>query len=121
MTRSCSSSVRALLGSGVWIAWVGIERKRGGGVVDEGVGNGEGVVVVLGDGDEGLGVGEEPFAPFGGQDNGCGAPGSVRFSEGLASNNCHFPVTLPVTSVILPSNGLTVKGGGGGGIGPPCW
>lgn len=95
-TRSCSRSVRALLGSGVWIAAVAIEAKRGSGVEDGGVGDGEGVVVVFGDGDEGLGVGEVLSAPGGGQDDGGGSPGLVRFSEGCASNNGHFPVNSAV-------------------------
>lgn len=68
--RSSGGVVRALLGSETMIAAVEIERKRGGGVEDGGVGDGEGVVVVFGDGDEGLGVGEMVSAPSWGEDDG---------------------------------------------------
>jgi len=85
------------------------------------VSDGEAAVAVFGDGEEGLLAGEVLSAPSGGQDDGGGAAGFVRFSEGCTSNNCHFPVSYPVTSVILLADGKTVKGGGGGGFGTPCW
>lgn len=119
--RSSLGVVRALFGSETVIAAVAMDWKSGGGVEDLGGADGEGAVVVFGDADVWLGGGEVLSAPGGGEDDGCGAPGFVRFSEGGVSNNCFTPVTFAVKPVILPTDGKTVKGGGGGGMGRPCW